>query len=125
MKKFEVTSKNYFLFLWAVLLAFLAVDCYWLWGVLAEDIQFNTGSIVGIIIRTSILLAIIFKRGPLIPLVIVWGILLILSGLSGYYLLVTALDITPIHIILIRTLHLAIGFILIYFLGRSVTMHNK
>lgn len=121
---FEIISTAYRWFLWVVLVCILAGD---LVSVVSMYIVGSTLSLplkiiaaLGICLKLAILGILVARKGPLEPLVYVWGGLMIVSGVTGLLAIVVSGEPTPTYQYLNKLVFLGLGLGLVAPLSKSV-----
>ena len=121
---FEVVSTAYRWFLWVVLVCILATDFLSVAGMLVAgstlSLPLKIIATVGICLKLAILWILLARKGPLEPLVYVWGGLMILSGVTGLLAFVLSSEPTSTYQYLNKFVILGLGLGLVAPLNRSV-----
>ena len=121
---FVIISTAYQWFLWIVLVCILATD---LMSVLSMFAAGSTLSLTlkiivafGICLKLAILGILVVRKGPLEPLVYLWGGLMIVAGVTGLLAFVVSGEPTPTYQYLNKLVILGLGLGLVAPLNRSV-----
>lgn len=127
--KFQFTSKIYQYFLWIALCGVLALDTINLVYLFISSQSLSTFMLIfallGYALKFSILIILIRCSGPINTLVYIWGGLMILSGVSGFLSLLTAMEVQPIQLYFNHTIMLAFGLALVIPINKSVQIQEN
>ncbi|QEI11462.1 hypothetical protein [Cellvibrio japonicus] len=113
------------LVLWTILILVLALDAYGVWIVFWKQAQVTMPikviMLVGVALRLAILFSLIFSKGPIKPLIYIWGGLFVVSGSTGLLSFALSSQTEPVQAYLDKVLYLFAGITLITIASKYIS----
>ncbi len=113
--------------LWAILILVLILDAYGLWVILSGQAQVAAATkiimLLGVALKIAILICLIFSKGPIKPLVYIWGGLFAVSGSMGLLSYMLSTQVEPVQAYFDKALYLFAGVVLIKLARKYILIH--
>jgi hypothetical protein len=103
--------------LWTLLLLVLVLDTYGFWLVILKQAQIAMPMkfimLLGVLLKLAILICLILSKGPIKPLVYIWGGLFVVSGGTGLLSFALSSQVEPVQAYFDKALYFFAGATLI------------